>query len=176
MTILKDVDIEILAGLMKNSKISDRKLAEIIGVSQPTITRRRAFLEKKLSLDYTAIPDFSKLGVEIMAFHFTSWKPKAVEMIRQQGKRIQEQDDKYLSGQSNLIFASSGQGCGMSRVSITLHKDYSDFVEYKARIEKDWGSYMVKYDTFIVSLKSDKVLRPLTLKYFADYIQSANSP
>lgn len=58
---MKEVDFKILAGLMKNSKISDRKLADSIGVSQPTITRRRAFLEQKRSLDYTAIPDFAKI-------------------------------------------------------------------------------------------------------------------
>ena len=172
---LKEIDFKILAGLMKNSKISDRKLADSIGVSQPTITRRRAFLEEKLSLDYTAIPDFAKLGLEIMAFHFTSWKPEEVEMIRQK-KGFQEQDAKYLSGQTNLIFASSGQGLGMSRLGITFHKDYSDFVEYKARIEADWGAYMTRYDTFMVSLKSDRVLRPMTLKYLADHIQSANNP
>ncbi len=96
---IKEVDFKILAGLMKNSKVSDRKLADSIGVSQPTISRRRAFLEEKLSLDYTAIPDFSKLGIEIMAFHFTSWRPEAFEMLSQQKKNVQEEDAEYLSGQ-----------------------------------------------------------------------------
>jgi len=63
-----------------------------------------------------------------------------------------------------------------SRTGITFHKDYSDFVAYKTRVEADWGSYMTKYDTFIISLKSDQIKRPLTLKYLADYIKSVHSP
>lgn len=43
---LKDIDFRILAELMGNSKTSDRKLARTIGVSQPTVTRRRANLER----------------------------------------------------------------------------------------------------------------------------------
>jgi len=168
---LKDVDTKILVGLMKNSKISDRKLADSIGVSQPTVTRRRAKLEKELSFEYTVIPDFAKLGMKIMAFHFTSWKPEAFETLSQK-KDFQKKVAEYISGQPNMIFASTGQGLGMSRMGITLHKDYSDFVAFKTRMETDWGSYMTKYETFIVSLKSDKVKRPLTLKYLADYITS----
>ena len=168
---LKDVDTKILAGLMKNSKISDRKLADSIGVSQPTVTRRRAKMEKELSFEYTVIPDFAKLGIKIMAFHFTDWKPEALETLSQK-KDFQKRVAEYFSGQPNMIFASSGQGLGMSRTGITFHKDYSDFVAYKTRVEADWGSYMSKYDTFIISLKGDKVRRPLTLKYLADYITS----
>ena len=29
-------------------------------------------------LDYTAIPDFRKLGFQIMAFSFSKWKPEAL--------------------------------------------------------------------------------------------------
>jgi DNA-binding Lrp family transcriptional regulator len=48
MSTLKDVDLKILSELMKNSKASDRQLAKKIGVSQPTVTRRRARLEREL--------------------------------------------------------------------------------------------------------------------------------
>ena len=71
---LKDVDYEIISELIKNSKISDRKLAKRIGVSQPTVTRRRAGLEKEGLIEYTGIPNFAKLGIDIMAFHFFHWK------------------------------------------------------------------------------------------------------
>ena len=67
MTKLKDIDFKILFGLMKNSKTSDRKLAERIGVSQPTVTRRRARLEREVIDGYTAIPKFDILGYEILA-------------------------------------------------------------------------------------------------------------
>ncbi len=53
---LKDIDYKILYELMKNSKVSDRQLAKKIGVSQPTIIRRRSRLEKEVINGYTAIP------------------------------------------------------------------------------------------------------------------------
>ena len=56
MTKLKDIDFKILFELMKNSKTSDRKLAKKIGVSQPTVTRRRARLQKEVIEGYTTIP------------------------------------------------------------------------------------------------------------------------
>lgn len=175
MTKIKDIDLKILSGLMKNSKISDRKLAEIIGVSQPTVTRRRAKMEKELSIDYTAIPNFSKLGMEIVAIHFVQWKPEGYETLSQMNDFMKKMN-KFLSKHPNIIFASSGQGCGFSRMTVTVHRDYSDFVNFRTDFEKDWGQYTAKYDSFIISLKSDKVLRHLTLKYLADYIKNTNSP
>ena len=44
---LKDLDKRILFEPMKNTKISDRNLSKKIGVSQPTITRRRTKLERE---------------------------------------------------------------------------------------------------------------------------------
>ena len=74
MTKIKDIDLKILSGLMKNSKISDRKLADSIGVSQPTVTRRRARLEKEAFDGYTVIPKWGKLGYEILALTFVKTK------------------------------------------------------------------------------------------------------
>ena len=172
---MKDIDLKILSGLMKNSKISDRKLSTIIGVSQPTVTRRRAKLEKELSFEYTVIPDFAKLGMKIMAFHFMHWKSESYEE-RSQLRNFQERIDKWISEQSNMIFASSGEGLGMGRLAITIHKDYSDYVKFKEKIEKDWSSHLARYETFIVSLESDRIKRPLTLKYLADHIKNIHSP
>ena len=171
---LKDIDFKIASWLMKNSKMSDRKLAEIIGVSQPTVTRRRAKIEKELSIDYTAIPNFKKLGMEIMAFHAVQWNPEGYETLSKMEDFTKKVKD-FFSKHPNIIFASSGQGCGFSRIAITIHRDYSDFVKFRTEIQKEWGQYAAKHDSFIISLKSDKVMRHLTLKYLADYIKNTNS-
>jgi len=42
---------------MKNSRRSDKELAKILALSQPTISRKRTFLEKELIETYTIIPD-----------------------------------------------------------------------------------------------------------------------
>ena len=60
--------MKLLAELMKNSKTSDRELATKLGVSQPTVSRIRAKLEREGYIkEYTLVPDFHKLGFEIMA-------------------------------------------------------------------------------------------------------------
>jgi DNA-binding Lrp family transcriptional regulator len=69
---LKDIDYKIISEHIKNSRISDRELAKKVGVSQPTITRKRTIYEKERLLEYTSIPNFQKLGIEIMAFTFAA--------------------------------------------------------------------------------------------------------
>ena len=59
---LKRIELRLVAELMKNSRKSDRELAKILGISQPTVTRIRNKLEREgVIREYTAIPDFSKL-------------------------------------------------------------------------------------------------------------------
>jgi DNA-binding Lrp family transcriptional regulator len=68
---LKDVELRIIAELIKNSHRSDRELARVIGVSQPTVTRSINRLEKEgIIKDYAMIPDFRKLGYQIMGVSF----------------------------------------------------------------------------------------------------------
>ena len=63
----KELPQKLLRELLKNSKRSDRDLAKILKVSQPTITRTRHKLEKSgMIQDYTIIPDFEKMGFEIL--------------------------------------------------------------------------------------------------------------
>ena len=167
---LTDRDYKILFELIKNSKISDRKLAKRIGVSQPTVTRRRAGLEKKGLIEYTGIPNFEKLGLDIMAFHLLHWKPERYQTMTKMEDFLKKVN-AFVSEHPSIIFASSGQGLGMSRMTITLHKSYSDFVDFRRKIESSWGQYIAKYDNFIVSLRSDNVIRPFTFKYLADYLK-----
>ena len=67
---LKPIDYKILFELMKDSHRSDRQLAKSLGVSQPTVTRRRAMLEENFIEGYTVIPKFGQIGFEIAAFTF----------------------------------------------------------------------------------------------------------
>ena len=45
---MKTIDYKLLYELMKNSRRSDRELAKILRISQPTVSRRRIIIEKKL--------------------------------------------------------------------------------------------------------------------------------
>lgn len=65
---MKKIMMSLLFELLKNSKRSDRELAKILGVSQPTVTRMRGRLVKEgMIKEWTIIPDFVKIGYRIMA-------------------------------------------------------------------------------------------------------------
>ena len=179
---LDGVDYKILSELIRNAKTSDRKIAKLLEVSQPTITRRRDKLEKESLLDYTVIPNLVQLGFEILAFHFILWKTESLyrhkhrheyefskeelEKVRKHMRRV----NAILSEHPSIVFSSTGQGLGMSRIIISVHKRYSDFVGFKDEIERELGLFFTRFESFLVSLKSDRTLRNLTFKYLADQL------
>jgi len=167
---LKDFDYKIVSELIKNSRISDRKVAMIIGISQPTVSRRRQRLEKEGLLDFTAIPNFSKLGFEIMAFSFYSWRPEANEELIRNREEILQKLSEFLSKHKNIIFTSNGRGFGMERMMISVHKSYSDYVKLMHDVGQVWGKYLSQNNSFIISLQEDVVGRQLTFEHFAEYI------
>jgi DNA-binding Lrp family transcriptional regulator len=174
MTKLKDIDFKIIFALMKNSKISDRELAKTVGVSQPTVSRRRTKLEKEGLLDYTAIPDFRKLGFQIMAFSFSKWTPEALTELLDKEEFV-KQVQKFFSRFPNVIFATTGGSGlgGMDSASISVHKDYNDYTKFMKEIKREWGKNVAAFDSFIFSLGSDDVVRPITFKHIGEYINKS---
>lgn len=169
---LKNLDYEIMFELMKNSKTSDREVARKIGVSQPTITRRRARLEREGYISYSGIPNFTKMGLTIMAFNFLSWNAEGRKLSAARSKSFLDKVALFLKQYPNVIFASTGSGMGMGRVSISLHRNYADHVGFIKSLQADWGRYIAKRDVFLVSLESDNVVRPLSFSCLVDYIKS----
>jgi DNA-binding Lrp family transcriptional regulator len=168
---LDGIDFRIIAELTKNAKTSDRMLARTLGVSQPTITRRRARLERKGFLNYKTVPDFWKLGAEIIAFTLLVFK-------RQVHEHDHEKEDcdrrlhSFLTKQPNIVFASSGQGLGMTRIIISIHKDYSDHVKFKNMISAQWGTCLERDTSFIVSLTGDQIQKQFSFEHVIDYLHS----
>jgi len=166
MTKLKDIDFKILFGLMKNSKISDRKLAEIIGVSQPTVTRRRARLEKEAIDGYTLIPKWGKLGYEILAFTFV--KSKQTLGLREKYKAAHERGTKWLRKHANVIMSGGCRGMGMNGFMISVHKSYSDFDSFMAEHKRELGDTFTDVRTVLVNLGGSQILKPLHFKYLTE--------
>lgn len=175
----KKVDLEILCELMKNSKISDRQLGKTIGVSQPTVTRRRSRLEKEGLIEYTAIPNLAKLGYEILAFSFSKWTHQAltellpVEEFRKQVRR-------FFSKHPNVIFATAGGSGlgglgGMDAASISIHKNFTDYTRWVEDIRSTWGKYVAKFESFIIPLNTEDVVRQITFKHFPEHLQSTSA-
>ena len=108
---LKPIDYGIFAELVKNARLSDRQLAKILNVSQPTITRRRNELEKRGLLDYTAILDIRKLGFETsLSYEFFSQLKKMqvtlvpLQNIVEELRKFKDQDELKNIKIAHLLF------------------------------------------------------------------------
>lgn len=165
MSKLKPLDYKILYELMKNSKTSDRKLAKGLGVSQPTVTRRRARLEKEVIEGYTTIPKWDKFGYEIMAITLVKapFKVAAPNKVSE----AYEKSMKWLEKQSNVIFGGGCRGLGMTGLMISVHKSYSALDRFLTDHRTQLGSILENVETIIVNLSGKAVYRPFHLKYLA---------
>lgn len=167
---LKDIDYKILFGLMENSKTSDRQLAKKIGVSQPTVTRRRARLEREVIDGYTAIPKWKKLGYELLAITLvkTPFDLGSTEMR----KNTIETSMKWLDKQPNVIFCAVCRGMGLTGIIFSVHKNYSGLDEFLSNHKQELGNILEDAQTIIVNLAGEGVYRPLHFKYLAKgYVQ-----
>jgi len=166
---LKQTDRKLLAELLKNAKRSDRELAKRLGVSQPTISRRRGKLEEEFSDGYTIVPKWDKLGYEIMAI--TLVKSKAELATREKYEAVRRRGLEWLMKQSNIIMAGGCRGLlGFNSFSISLHRNYPEFDEFLRSFRLEWGDAIDVLESVIISLTGREVLKPLNLKYLAEMI------
>jgi DNA-binding Lrp family transcriptional regulator len=171
---MKEVAQKLLSELMKNSRRSDRDLAKTIRTSQPTVTRIRNRLEKEgVIKDYSMIPDLNKLGIEILAFTFARWSPEVLKDYPQD--TWVEKAQKFLSKHPNVIFASSGRGFGMERTMVSFHKNYSDYDAFAKSLEREWAGQLANVEFFVVSLKTDAVLRTFSFKNLGEYTRNTET-
>ena len=164
----KDIDYRIVAELMKNSKLSDRQLARKLGVSQPTITRRRKALENEVIDNYTLIPKWDKLGFEILAVSFVKIKPAIATEEKYQA--VRERGMKWLMKQPNIIMTTASRGMGMDAFNISLHRNYSDYDQWFRSFRLEWGELVDDIQSVIVNLRGEEVVKPLNLRYLAEVI------
>ena len=98
----KKLTKKLLFELLKDSKRSDRELAKVLRVSQPTITRRRnKLVDEGMIQEFTIIPDFTKMGYEIMAI--SCFKSKVREELAEKAKNV-------TMSLPNVVFAARWQG------------------------------------------------------------------
>jgi DNA-binding Lrp family transcriptional regulator len=160
---LKPIDHKILNELIKNSRRSDRELAKVLGVSQPTVTRRRAILERELIDGYTAIPKWEKIGYEILAITFV--KIRAQIASKKEYETTRKKGLEWLMDQSNIIMAGACRGPGIDSFMISIHKDYSDYDDFMRNYRLELGEFIDDVQSFLVNLAGKELLKPLSLKY-----------
>jgi DNA-binding Lrp family transcriptional regulator len=152
--------VKLLFELIRNSKRSDRDLAKILGISQPTVTRLRKTLEKEAIMQYTVIPNLSFLGFDIVAF--TLFRSK--ELVHP----LFEDGQKWGKQQPNVVYVSTGQGIDSDGVIVSVHRNYADFVKYYQNVRRDWGKYLKDFKVFLVSVKGSVTMKPFSFNYLTD--------
>lgn len=158
----KELPQRLVQELLKNSKRSDRELAKVLGVSQPTITRARHRLERDgVIQDYTIIPDFKKMGFEIMALTFV--KMRADVLLGE----TKEKTKRYAAKFPNVILAYSGRGLGMTGVILSLHKNYTEYHKQLNMLRVDLKEITEDVQSFIVAIGEGEYKR-CSLTYLGD--------
>jgi DNA-binding Lrp family transcriptional regulator len=171
---MKESELKLISELLKNSRRSDRDLAKTIGISQPTVTRARHRLEQQgIVQQYTMIPDLNKLGIEILAFTYAKWSPQALG-VHPNKERV-EKAKQFISKCPNVFFASSGRGLGLERMVISAHKDYADYDDFMKRLENEWAGLLERLDSFIISLKTDRVITTSAFQNLMQYVTSTGA-
>ena len=163
---MKTIDYKLLVELLKNSRRSDRELARVLGVSQPTVTRRRTALEKDFIDGYTAIPKWEKVGFELIAFTFVKTNLKyAKPEIRKTGfKKVEE----WMMNHPNVVLTIDGQGMGWDAIFVSFHKNYSAFAEFMREHDSELSDTLIESSSFIADINPITIRKPFHLKYLAD--------
>ena len=143
----KKLPQKLLRELLKNSKQSDRGLAKVLNVSQPTITRARHKLEEnKMIQEYTIIPDFKKMGFNLLVINFARIRPEILT------PEISKKASEFIAKFPSTIFASAGQGMGMNAVDIAFYKSFSEFHNRVNLMRTEWKGIVEDIQSFIVPI------------------------
>lgn len=166
---LKDTDLRLISELMANSRRSDRKLAEALGVSQPTVSRTIKRLEKEgVIREFTMIPDFRKLGYKILALTFVKLKQTLNEAQIERARKMAE--ESLNSGSLEVVMLERGLGLNSDGVFITYHGDYTSHVKFIEWLRQFDFLAIEEVRSFLVSLDDDVHYRPLTFSALANHV------
>jgi len=154
---------------LKDSNRSDRQIAKVLGVSQPTVSRMRSnLLEEGLVRHFSAIPDLAKMGYEIMAFSFVKFNTKQVFKFNMEGAlKVKERAKDWAQSDPCIIFDARTEGMGIDAINISLHKDYAAYQDFLTDSKKKWGNLMAEVHYILVDLAGD-VAKPLSFKYLVE--------
>ena len=172
---IREIELKVLSELMKNSRVSDRALAKRLGVSQPTVSRIRSKFEKEGYIkEYTYIPDFVKLGYNLMALTFVK---RAQGFSREDNGPLFKEANK-AAGKTGFdtVMAVRGMGCGYDAVVLSFHENYSAFLERLREIKQFPHIDVEQIDSFIVDLNDKGLYRQLTFSALANHMLTLRKP
>jgi len=171
-TKLKNTEMRLISELMKNSRRSDRQLAKALNVSQPTVTRTMAKLEKEgVIKEFTIVPDFTKLGYSLLAVTFVRLKESS--MSNQTEKARDAARKSLRENRSEVFMLERGIGYNSNGVFLSFHEDYSSYSEFRNWLKQFEFLETSVVESFLVNLHDDIRYRPLTFTTLAKHILTA---
>jgi Lrp/AsnC family transcriptional regulator for asnA, asnC and gidA len=167
---MKDVEMRLMAELVKNSHRSDRELAKTLRASQPTVTRARRRLEKGGYLrEYTVIPDFNKVGFQLAAFILVRMRANLSAEEVEKARQI-SMKDMMEKAPDEIVLFEKGMGGGYDGIIVSFHKNYSDYIRIIERIKEypfvDASATM----SFLIDLNEKIHYRYFTFSTLAKYL------
>jgi DNA-binding Lrp family transcriptional regulator len=159
---MKTVELKLISELMKNSRRSDRELASVIGVSQPTVSRMIGKLQKEgVIREYTMIPDFNKLGFRILALTFVKLRKTLSEEELEKAREITKR--KINESAFAIVMLERGLGLGYDGVIMAFYRDYSEHLEHRKVLQQYPFLDLNGMESFLISLDDKIHYRLLTL-------------
>jgi len=169
---MKNIELRLISELMKNSRRSDRELARVLRVSQPTVSRTIKRLEEEGYIkEYTMIPDFSKLGYEIMGITSLNVEEKLPGGFKEIRKATLEAE---RSAPHAGLMIVNGMGNNKNRLFIDFYENYSAYAKVIDTLKKLPFINIESLDTFLVDLKDEANLRVLSTAMVAQRIAEKN--
>jgi len=151
----------LLLEYLKDSNRSDKQMAKVMGVSEPTIARmKRRLVEDGLVEHFSVIPNFSKIGYEILAFSCVKFNPEKLAEIEGKAK-------EWAQRNHEIIFTSRAEGMGMHAVTISLHKNYAEYDKYLRKNKIEWRGLLEEVHFMLVDLKGENT-KPFSLRSLAE--------
>jgi DNA-binding Lrp family transcriptional regulator len=166
---MKMVEWKLIGELMKNSRRSDRDLSKVIGVSQPTVSRMVKRLEAEGYIkEYTMIPDFRKLGYELVALTFLKLKGSLSNEETQKARDTVK--ERIKESKFPIVMLERGMGLGYDGVLVSVYENYASYTEHMNLLRTYPFLELSRLESFMISLNDRVRYRPLTLALLAEHV------
>ncbi len=143
--VFSDTEKNVYCMLVSYPELSDDFIGREIGVSRHTVSRLRRKFEEKNLMSKISLPNFVKLGFEILAFYHITFDPR-------NPPKMDEDEAATLMSDSTVFFASRR----FESVMISVYIDYDDYKTDMMKImqvlkENQWIAEVPNIRTYSLS-------------------------